>query len=182
MDRNELFTLLYPGGGRKTSLQIKLTLCLTLNKSGENHHWVGTSRKQLKVRVWDLEMSADVGQQLPVPPETVRSSFRPEQAPQCNTQHCLHCVDFNMICNTSCFVYFFRGWGGGYLTGFVFITKICIGKSKFPETFVRDVTFIAVYITCKTKRREKLLHLQWKGNPFIFTGHAWLHWLCIMPE
>lgn len=41
---------------------------------------------QLTAGAWDLEMSADVGQQLIVPPEMVSSSLRPDQALMSNTQ------------------------------------------------------------------------------------------------
>lgn len=41
----------------------------------------------LTARSWDLEMSADVGQQVKVPAERVSSSPRPEQTLQEDTQH-----------------------------------------------------------------------------------------------
>lgn len=60
---------------------------------------------RLTARAWDLEMSADVGQQLTVPPEMV-SSLRPEQALQSYTQQSVYFVDFKAICNVSWFVFF----------------------------------------------------------------------------
>ena len=53
---------------------------------------------RLRLRAWDLEMSADVGQQLTVPSETVSRSLRPEKALRSHTQQSLDFGDFKMLC------------------------------------------------------------------------------------
>lgn len=66
---------------------------------------------RLTARAWDLEMSADVGQQLTVPPETVSSSsLGPEQALQSDTQRAVYLGGFKMICNISWFALFRSGY------------------------------------------------------------------------
>lgn len=58
---------------------------VAVNKSGESHHLSRHEFGRLTVRIWDLELSADVGQQLPVPAEMI-GSLRPEQALQSDAQ------------------------------------------------------------------------------------------------
>lgn len=69
---------------------------VAVNKSGESRHLSRLEFGRLAARIWDLELSADVGQQLPVPPEMI-SSLRPEPAPQSDTQQSVVSGPINIV-------------------------------------------------------------------------------------